>query len=153
MRRTIVVGAVLVGSVVALAAPNDPPVVMLDLGPLVATPAPTPEAATRKRLITSLTIQNAPTGESVMNFECSDVAEQANKNKKYKTLAASRYALSDDSPKLQEQRRKIIAKIRDLEHDLLDYVKVAGPPKARRPLIAPDSAPKDKDEDSDKSKD
>ena len=133
MRRFLFIAVMVAGGMATMAASSDPPPVILDLGPVVPTPAPTPEVSTRKRLITTLTVQNAAGVDSVMNFECTDVAD-AGKGK-FHTLAAARYSLSDDNPKLKEVRARIIAKIRDLEHDLLDYAKIAGPPKDRQSLI------------------
>ncbi len=134
MRRALLMIAVLLAGVMAMAASKDPPAVMLDLGPVVPTPAPTPEAATRKRLITTLTVQNGAGVDSQINFECTDVAEVS--NGKYRPLAAARYSLTDDSAKLREVHARVVSKIRDLEHDLLEYAQIAGPPKDRRSLIA-----------------
>jgi hypothetical protein len=138
MRRLVLIAAVLMTCITAMAASTDPPAVMLDLGPVVATPAPTPEAATRKRLITTLTVQNAAGSDSQVSFECTDVAEQD--KGKYRTLAAARYSLSDDSPKLKEVHARIISKIRDLERDLLDFAKIAGPPKDRQSVFGSGSS-------------
>lgn len=116
----------------------DAPPVMLDLGPLKPTPAPTPEAANRKRLITTLTVQNIAGGDSVMSFEATDVADTG--KGKFRTIAAARYSLRDDNPKLQPLRQKIIGEIRSLESDLLEYAKISGPPKEHRPLLSASSS-------------
>jgi hypothetical protein len=123
---------VLVGASLALAATFDQPPVMLDLGPVVPTPAPTPEHEIRRRLITTLTIQNSAEGESQISFEAMDVADQG--KGKFRTIASKRYHLRDDREKLQALRKKIVSDIRALEHVLLEYAQVAGPPKERKPV-------------------
>ena len=64
------------GVVMVSAAKLGPPPVMLDLGPVVPTPVPSPESAEKKRLITTITVQNSPEGESMVSFEATDVADQ-----------------------------------------------------------------------------
>ncbi|MBI4518924.1 MAG: hypothetical protein HY699_24295 [Deltaproteobacteria bacterium] len=132
--RRIVLMAVVFGIGVAVAGTTgDPPPVMLDLGPMVPTPAPTPDKSNRLRLITTITVQNVAGGDSAISFEAMDVADQG--KGKFNTVAAARYSLSEDMPKLQALRSKIFRQIRDLERDLLEYAKIAGPPKERRPLM------------------
>ncbi len=137
MRRGMLLMAMLAVSVVGAGA-SDPPAVMLDLGPVVPTPAPTPEEATRRRLITTITVQNVAHGDSVISFEATDVADKG--KDKFQTMAAARYSLTEAPPKLKALRSKIIAEIRDLERDLLEYAEIAGPPKDRPPVL---SAPSD----------
>lgn len=140
MRRVVLLMTMLIGVSPALAGPHDQPPVMLDLGPVVATPAPTPEAETRRRLVTTLTVQNSAQGESQISFEALDVADQG--KGKFRTIASKRYHLQDDREKLQALRKKIVGEIRALEHDLLDYAQVAGPPKERKPLTGGGGGPK-----------
>jgi hypothetical protein len=132
MAGTLALGVLLsVNSATVDAA--DPPAVMIDLGPVVPTPEPTPEPATRKRLVTTITVQNIAGGESVMSFEATDVADKG--DGKFQTLAAARYSLKEEEPKLKTLRDRIILQVRALERDLLEYAEVSGPPKERRPLI------------------
>jgi hypothetical protein len=138
--RGVVVVAIVLGFGVAWAeGPKaEPPPVILDLGPVQPTPAPTPEPATRRRLITSITIQNGASGETIVNFEATDVADEG--KGKFHTIASARYSLSDDRAKLKPLSKKILEQIRVLERDMLDFAEVAGPPKARPPLLSePDS--------------
>ena len=124
---------------VVMAGPTSklgPPPVILELGPHVPTPAPTPKPAAKKRLITTLTVQNSAEGESVVSFEATDVIDEG--EGKFKMLASKRYSLAEaeEQPKLHEARARIMQHIRDLEHELLDYAELAGPPKPRAPLNA-----------------
>lgn len=114
------------------AGPGAPPPVVLELGPVVPSPAPTPRPADRKRIISVLTVQNSPTGESVITFEASDFTETPGGITR--PLASRKYSLLDDDPKGRELRAKILRDIRALERDLLEYVEIAGPPKERAPL-------------------
>ena len=68
---------VALGMVTATAGKVGPPPVILDLGPVMPTPAPTPKAAQKKRLITTITVQNTAEGETVVTFEATDVADFA----------------------------------------------------------------------------
>jgi len=134
MRGALVVVVLLAGFGVAFAGPkSEPPPVILDLGPLKPTPAPTPEAATRRRLITSITVQNSPSGETIVSFEATDVADEG--NDKVRTIAAERYSLADEKPKLKPLSKGILRQIRVLEKEMLEYAEVAGPPKERAPLL------------------
>ncbi len=112
----------------------DPPPVILDLGRLNPTPAPTPEENQKKRLITVITVRNSAEGESVITFEASDVATGG--RERVRTLASKSYALGTDTetPELKQRSAKILHKIRSLERDLLDYAQQAGPPKQAPPL-------------------
>jgi hypothetical protein len=109
-----------------------PPPVILDLGPVMPTPASTPKVAEKKRLITTITVQNAAAGETVVSFEATDVADEG--EDKLRTLASQRYSLAEDKPELKELREKILHQVRELEREMLNYVEKAGPPKARAPL-------------------
>jgi hypothetical protein len=109
-----------------------PPPVMLDLGPVKATPGPTPKSAEKKRLITTITVQNSPEGDSTVSFEATDVADEG--KGKLRTLALKTYSLADEKPELTALRGRIMEQIRGLERDMLDYAERAGPPKERAPL-------------------
>jgi len=125
------------GVVMVTASKMGPPPVVLDLGPVRPTPAPTAKPATKKRLITTITVQNSPEGESVVSFEATDVADEG--EGKFQTLAAKSYSLAEEKPELKELRDRIMRRIRGLERDMLEYAALAGPPK-ERPPVGPDSA-------------
>lgn len=118
--------------VMASTAKVGPPPVILDLGPLVATPAPTPKSGERKRLITTVTVQNSPEGESVISFEATDFADEG--QGKVHTLAAKTYSLAEEQPEVSELRDRIMEQLRHLERDMLEFAERAGPPKERAPL-------------------
>jgi hypothetical protein len=120
-------------AMVMVTAPKiEPPPVVLDLGPVVPTPAPTPHGAEHKRLITTITVQNSVDGETVVSFEASDVAVE--RNGKTHTIASKTYSLAEVKPELQGSRDKMVQQLRDLERDMLNFVEKAGPPKARAPI-------------------
>jgi hypothetical protein len=132
MQWTAWIGLAL-GVVMASTPKPGPPPVILDLGPVVPTPAPTPKHAQRKRLITVITVQNKPEGESVISFEATDVADEG--KDRVRTLASKTYSLAaDEKPELEEMRQRILKQIRDLEREMLKYADKAGPPKERAPL-------------------
>jgi hypothetical protein len=115
---------------------KEPPPVIQDLGPLVPTPAPSPERAERIRLISSFTLQNQPDGKSIISFEATDFARvnEEKKEEKYRTIAVELYDLGMPKKEAREVRARIMNKIRDLERDLLEYVEIVGPPREREPL-------------------
>ena len=118
---------------VMIASPKvGPPPVIIEQGPVVPTAVPTPKHATKKRLITVITVQNTAVGESVVSFEATDVADQG--EGKVRTLASKSYSLANEDPKLRELTAKIMTGIRGVERDMLDYAERAGPPKERAPL-------------------
>jgi hypothetical protein len=121
------------GVLLAATPKAGPPPVILELGPVVPTPAPTAKAAARKRLITTITVQNSAEGETVASFEATDVADEG--KDRVRRLASQSYSLSEDKPELQELRERIMRQIRDLEREMLRYVEKAGPPKERAPMI------------------
>jgi hypothetical protein len=132
------VPALLVG-VTLLVGPTlakEPPPVIQELGPLVPTPAPSPEKADRIRLITSFTLQNKPDGESIISFGATDFARVREEKKQdtYRTIAAELYSLGAPKKEVREARERIMNKIRDLERDLLEYVEIVGPPREREPM-------------------
>ncbi len=121
------------GSVIMISAKaGGPPPVVLDLGPVSATPAPTPKKAEKKRLISTITVQNTIEGETVVSFEAQDMADEG-KGKAH-MLAAKRYSLAEQKPELREARQKILHQVRELEREMLNFAEIAGPPKERAPL-------------------
>lgn len=112
-----------------------PPPVVIELGPVVATPAATPKPAAKKRLITTLTVQNTVTGETVISFEASEFADEG--NGKTHVLASKTYSLLEEKSELKGSRDKIMQQVRGLERELLRYAEQAGPPKARAPIGSP----------------
>ncbi len=131
MQWTAWVGMALTMATVTVGTRGAPPVI-LELGPVRPTPAPTAKPAEKKRLITTITVQNNPTGESVISFEAMDFADEG--SERVGILASQRYSLADDKPELREMTGKIISQIRVLERELLEYVDRAGPPKERAPV-------------------
>jgi hypothetical protein len=131
MRTTIglALGIALV-AVMALAEQPGPKI--LRLGPVVPTPAPSPKAEQKIRLISSFTMQNKPDGKSIITFEATDFAES--KIGDYRILANALYTLVEPKPKAEAKAEEILRKIRELEDDLLEFVELAGPPKIRQPL-------------------
>src|SRR5262245_54831170 len=107
-----------------------PPPVILDLGPVKPTPAPTPKFAERKRLITTVTIQNPAAGETAVSFEATDVADEG--EEKSHTLASKSYSIAEaeEKPELRESRTRILTQIRELEHELLKFAEKSGPRKS-----------------------
>jgi hypothetical protein len=120
------------GVVMISAAKVGPPPVMLDLGPVVPTPAPSPRTGERMRLITTITVQNSPDGESVVSFEATDVADED--HGKFRTLAAKNYSLAEEKPGLKALRERIIRNLRGIERDMLEFAERTGPPREREPL-------------------
>ena len=113
------------------AKPKRPPVI-LDLGPVVPTPAPTAKHATRKRLITVITVRNSPNRETAVSFEATDVADEGEES--VRTLASKTYSLTEENPQLDDLKEHIMQQIRDLEREMLKYAEKAGPPKERAPM-------------------
>lgn len=138
MQVTGWIGLTLGVVMVSAAKMGGPPPVVLDLGPLKATPAPTPQRAEKKRLITTITVQNTIEGETLLSFEASDVADEG--YGKTHPLATKRYSLAEEKPELKEAREKILHQVRELEREMLKFVDIAGPPKERIPL-APGQQP------------
>ena len=128
-----------VGIMVATGSKVEPPPVILDLGPVVPTPAPSPKMGEKKRLITTITVQNSAGGETEVTFEATDVADKG--ADKIHTVASKSYSLADQKPELKALSDKIVRQIRALEHDMLDYVERAGPPKERAPLEPGETSP------------
>ena len=120
------------GVVMVSAAKVGPPPVILDLGPVVATPAPTPKFERKKRLITTITVQNSPEGASVVSFEATDIADEG--KGKFHTIAAKSYSLAEEKPELKEMRERIMRDLRGVEREMLEFAERAGPPKPREPV-------------------
>lgn len=131
MQWTAWIGLALGVVMAATPKPARPPVI-LELGPVVPTPVPTFKHATRKRLITTITVRNSPNGESVISFEATDFADEG--EERVRTLASKTYSLSDEKPELNELRERILQQIRDLEREMLTWAEKAGPPKERAPM-------------------
>jgi hypothetical protein len=138
MRIKLIVLAGAVGFVAGIAIAKQPGPVIQNLGPVVPTPMPSPKREEHIRLISSFTLGNKPDGESIISFEATDFGVSGvGDEKKYRTIATEQYSLIDPKPAGRELRDAIMAKIRDLESDLLRYVDVAGPPRVRQPLTQP----------------
>ena len=120
------------GLVMVSAAKVGPPPVMLDLGPVVPTPAPSPKSAERMRLITTITVQNSPQGESTVSFEATDLADEG--KGKFSTLASKSYSLAEEKPELRDLREQIMRDLRSIEREMLEFAERAGPPKEHAPL-------------------
>ena len=137
MRTTVglVIGFILLA---ALAVAKQPPPVIRELGPVVPTPAPSPHAEQRIRLISSFTVQNKPDGPSVISFEATDFGREAALGKdgkdRYRILATELYTLVEPKPAARALADQIMHKLRDLEGDLQEFVEVTGPPRARQPV-------------------
>jgi hypothetical protein len=130
----IIVGALLIGPGIAWAGDVDPPPVILDLGPLKPTPAPTPKKADKIRLITTVTIKNSPDGDTIVTFEASDYADEG--EDKFRLLASKSYAASEGEERsvLKPGTDRILHLVRDLEREMLEFVEVSGPPVERPPI-------------------
>jgi len=126
------------GVVMIVGSKIGPPPVILDLGPVVPTPASTPKKAEKKRLITTITVQNSPGGESVVSFEASDVADEG--EGKTHPIASKSYSFADEKAELNPLSDKIMEQLRKVERDMLEYAERAGPPKARAPIGSGGSA-------------
>jgi hypothetical protein len=136
MQRTIaiVTGMALLGAAPAFAGNADPPPVILDLGPLKPTPAPTPKKADRKRLITTVTVKNSPDGDTIVSFEASDFADEG--EDRFKTLATKNYAIAEaeENSQLRPGSDRILRLVRELEREMLNFVEISGPPVERPPI-------------------
>jgi hypothetical protein len=138
MQWTSLIGLAL-GVVMVSASKVGPPPVMLDLGPVVPSPVPSPRPGERMRLITTITVQNSPDGESIVSFEATDVADEG--EGKFRTLAAKNYSLAEEKAGLKDLRERIMRQLRGIEREMLDFAERAGPPKERAPLQPGSSQP------------
>jgi hypothetical protein len=123
---------------VAVAVAKQPPPVIRNLGPYAPTPAPSPGAADKIRLIASFTLRNSPDGPSVTSFEVTDMsrskAKDEDKETTHRIIATEIYSLAQGKKDLEPLRQDIMRKIRDLEVDLLEFAQRIGPPKERSKL-------------------
>jgi len=141
MRAKMIPLAVLAGFLAGIAWAKQPGPVIENLGPVVPTPVPSPKREEHLRLISSFTLGNKPDGESVITFEATDFgASKSGDEDKYRVIASEQYSLVEPKPAARDLRDQIMLKIRDLEHDLLRYVEISGPPRVREPLNAPGAA-------------
>jgi len=125
------------GMLLATSAGAQPGPVILELGPLQPTPAPTPRDADKLRLVSTVTVQNNAEGESVVSFEVSDVADEG--DDRIRPIAIKTYALTEEGIKeapaaARPLGRRIVEMIRDVEREMLRYAEIAGPPKERKPI-------------------
>ena len=117
---------------VAVARNKYPPAVRT-FGAVTATPVPSPERQEKIRLITSITVQNRPDGESTIAFEATDFAKS--EKKEHRVLATEVYSLVEPKPALQPLADKIMHDIRALEEEMLEFVEQAGPPRERQTIL------------------
>ncbi len=97
------------------------------LGKVVPTPEPSPYPEEKIRLISSLTVQNKPDGDSTFTFEAADYGER--ENGQYRVIAIEQYSLVEPKPEAIPLRDEIVRKLRELEKDMLSYVEMVGPPR------------------------
>lgn len=116
-------------ALVCVVAEAGPPPVLKDLGHVQPTPVPTETAYDKKRLITSLTVQNSPKGETIITFEASDVGRMP--DGKYKPIASQRYSLTEVKSKHKPLKEEVLHDLRRLEEALLQYVNAVGGPRDR----------------------
>lgn len=98
------------------------------LGDVVPTPVPSPKAEEKIRIIESISLQNAPDGETTFTFQAADYG--MTKTGTPRTIAVEQYSLLEPKPEAKELRDQIVRKLRDLEKDLLKFVEITGPPRA-----------------------
>jgi len=135
MRSKMTLLAMAAAFLAGVAVAKQPGPVIQELGPVVPTPVPSPQHEEHIRLISSFTLGNKPTGESVISFEATDYGvSKSGEDKKYRTIAVEQYSLVEPKPQARELRDDIMRKIRDLESDLLRFVEVTGPPRVREPI-------------------
>lgn len=120
-------------------AQADPPPVLQDLGQVNPTPVPTEKAYLKRRLITSVTVQNSPQGETIVTFEASDVGRLP--DGKYKPIASQRYSLTEVAQKNRKLKEDILLDLRKLEQAILKYVDAVGGPQDRSKLTAGNERP------------
>lgn len=119
--------------------------VVIDLGPVVPTPEPTPLPERRLRLVSSITVHNKPDGETLFAFEVTDVARS--ERDEFRVLAAKQYSLletkrtgrgdgesSEETPEVRALKRSILQKVRELEQELLKLAEELGPPEPPAPV-------------------
>ena len=138
MRATLIAASLLAAFLAGVTVAQQSGPVIQQLGPVVPTPQPSPRAEQHIRLISSFTLGNKPTGESVIAFEATDfgVAGDRKDESRYRTIASEQYTLVDPKPQAKALRDDIMRKLRELESDLLRFVELTGPPRARDPIQA-----------------
>jgi hypothetical protein len=138
MRATFGAVALVAALMAGVAMAKQPGPVIQELGPVVPTPQPSPKAEQHIRMVTSFTLGNKPTGESVISFEATDfgVSGAIVDETKYRTIATEQYSLAEPKPQVKELRDQIMLKIRDLERDMLKFVDLTGPPRVRDPITS-----------------
>ncbi len=97
------------------------------LGKVVPTPEPSPFPEEKIRLISSMTVQNKPNGDSTFTFEAADYGER--ENGQFRILAIEQYSLIEPKPEARQLRDEMVRKLRELEKDMLSYVEIMGPPR------------------------
>ena len=142
MRSKTIFAALLAGFLAGIALAKQPGPVIQNLGPVSPTPMPSPRHEEHIRLISSFTLNNKPTGETIISFEATDFGVSGKgEDTRYRTIATEQYSLVDTKkPELRDLRDQITKQVRDLESELLKFVDVAGPPRVREPL-SPSSRP------------
>jgi hypothetical protein len=141
MRVKMMLLTVAAGFLAGIAVAKQPGPVILNLGPVVPTPVPSPKYEEHIRMISSFTLGNKPDGESVITFEATDFGlSKSGDDQKYRIIASEQYSLVEPKPVVKDLRDEIMRKIRDLESDMLHYVELTGPPRVREPLNAPSGA-------------
>jgi len=138
MRATVTTAALLAAFLSGPAAAQLSGPVIQQLGPVVPTPQPSPKLEQHIRLISSFTLGNKPTGESVIAFEATDfgVAGDKKDDTRFRTIASEQYTLVEPKPQVKALRDDIMRKLRELESDLLRYVELTGGPRSRDPIQA-----------------
>jgi len=138
MRATLGAVALVAALMAGVAMAKQPGPVIQELGPVVPTPQPSPKAEQHIRMVTSFTLGNKPTGESVISFEATDfgVSGVIVDETRYRTIATEQYSLAEPKPQVKELRDQIMLKIRDLERDMLKFVDLTGPPRVRDPITS-----------------
>ena len=133
-RTTALTLGFLLFAATASAAGIDPPPVILNLGPLKPTPAPTPKRADKKRLITTVTVKNSPDGDTIVSFEATDFSDEG--ENKFRMLASKNYAIaeSEESVALRPNADRILRMVRELEREMLTFVEISGAPVERPPI-------------------
>lgn len=128
---------ILLGTVAGAALAQRPGPVVLELGPVEPTPPPTPDPADKRRLVSTITVQNDLTRPSNVQFEVSDMSDAG--EERVRLFAAKTYVLSDEeidkTPHARALAYEILHQIRALERDMLRYAEMVGPPEERRPLV------------------
>lgn len=123
----LLVATVALGSFWIATEAAGPPPVIENLGRVNPTPQPTEKSYDRQRLISSLTVQNGPEGETIITFEASDFARGT--DGKFRPLASRRYSLSEVKEKHQALRDDAVRDLRKLEAAILRYVDAVGGPR------------------------